>query len=50
MQMNTESYRKKLHASFRTKDIYENTTTIGVICSQMVDFQIQSHSDYYHHT
>ena len=34
MHMNIESYRKKMHAPFRTKDIYENTTTIDVICSQ----------------
>ena len=37
-------------APFRAKDIYENTTAIGVICSQMVDFQIPSHTDYHHHT
>ena len=41
MQINIESYGK--NAPFRNKDIYENTTTIGIIYFQMVDFQIQSH-------
>ena len=41
---------RKESASFRNKDTYENTTTIGIIYFQMVNFQIQSHADNHHNT